>query len=42
MQLDQTVELIEMVLRNRGIEISEGKLPKALIKKGGNLRRRRS
>jgi DNA-directed RNA polymerase specialized sigma subunit len=40
-QLGFSEAAIEIVLRKKGTEIREGKLPKALIKKGGNLRRRR-
>lgn len=41
MQLDQTSELIEMVLRNRGIEIVEIELPKPKFSRKRKYRKRR-
>ncbi len=36
MQFDQSSELIEMILRNKGIEIVENKLPKSNYRKRNN------
>ena len=41
MQFDQTPELIEMILRNKGIEIVDNELPKPKFVTKNNNRRRR-
>lgn len=41
MQFDQTSELIEMILRNKGIEIVENELPKPKFWKKNYTRKRR-
>ena len=41
MQFDQTSELIEMVLRNKGLEIVENEMPKPTFTRKNYKRRKR-